>query len=97
MGEIAFQRRTRPWAVSATGSPGRNGESPMGGRAAWRLHPFVQRAHSLFVDTIRSLRALALSHTLGHRLSEEQDRPVSLLKRLVQVRPGHRGVFRVLR
>jgi unsaturated chondroitin disaccharide hydrolase len=41
-------------------------------------------AHSLFVDTIRSLRALALSHTLGHKLSEEQDRPVSLLERLVQ-------------
>jgi hypothetical protein len=41
-------------------------------------------AHSLFVDTIRSLRALALSHIFGHRLSEEQDRPVNLLERLVQ-------------
>ncbi|HXW07858.1 MAG TPA: hypothetical protein VD833_21690 [Vicinamibacterales bacterium] len=41
-------------------------------------------AHSLFVDTIRSLRALALSHRLGHRLSEEQDAPVNLLERLVQ-------------
>ena len=30
-------------------------------------------AHSLFVDTIRTLRALALSHVLGHRLFEEQD------------------------
>jgi len=27
-------------------------------------------AHSLFVDTIRSLRALALAHLLGHRLVE---------------------------
>jgi unsaturated chondroitin disaccharide hydrolase len=41
-------------------------------------------AHSLFVDTIRSLRALALAHLLGHRLAEEQDLPVSLLERLLQ-------------
>ena len=41
-------------------------------------------AHSLSVDTIRSLRALALSHLLGHRLVEEQDAQVSLLTRLVQ-------------
>jgi hypothetical protein len=41
-------------------------------------------AHSLFVDTIRSLRALALAHRLGHRLSEEQDAQVSLLDRLIQ-------------
>ena len=40
-------------------------------------------AHSLFVDTIRSLRALAMSHILGHRLSEEQDASVSLLERLL--------------
>jgi hypothetical protein len=40
--------------------------------------------HSLFVDTIRSLRALALSHALGHHLLEEHDRRVSLLQRLVQ-------------
>ena len=41
-------------------------------------------AHSLFVDTIRSLRALALAHMLGHRLFEEQDSSVSLIERLVQ-------------
>jgi hypothetical protein len=41
-------------------------------------------AHSLFVDTIRSLRALALSHLLGHRLAEEQDASISLLERLLQ-------------
>lgn len=41
-------------------------------------------AHSLFVDTIRSLRALALAHRLGHRLNEEQDAPVNLLERLLQ-------------
>jgi hypothetical protein len=40
--------------------------------------------HSLFSDTIRSMRALALSHQLGHRLMGEMDRPISLLKRLVE-------------
>ena len=40
--------------------------------------------HSLFVDTIRSLRALAVSHKLGHVLMEENDRQVSLLERLKQ-------------
>ena len=38
--------------------------------------------HSLFVDTIRSLRALALAHKLGHVLMEENDQPVCLLDRL---------------
>ena len=36
------------------------------------IHSF-NGAHSLFVDTIRSLRALALGHVLGQRLMEEQD------------------------
>jgi len=40
-------------------------------------------AHSLFVDTIRSLRSLALAHLLGHRLMEEQDANVNLLDRLL--------------
>ncbi len=39
--------------------------------------------HSLFVDTIRSLRALALAHRLGHALMGENDERVSLLARLV--------------
>jgi unsaturated chondroitin disaccharide hydrolase len=47
------------------------------------IHSF-NGAHSLFVDTIRSLRALAMSHLLGHRLFEEQDSTVSLIERLVQ-------------
>lgn len=39
--------------------------------------------HSLFVDTIRSLRALAVAHRLGHPLMGENDRRISLLERLV--------------
>ena len=33
--------------------------------------------HSLFADTIRSLRALAVSHQLGHVLMGEGDKPIS--------------------
>jgi len=47
------------------------------------IHSF-NGPHSLFVDTLRSLRSLALSHALGHVLLEENDRRVSLLERLVQ-------------
>jgi unsaturated chondroitin disaccharide hydrolase len=39
---------------------------------------------SLFSDTIRSLRALALAHRLGHRLMGENDVAISLLDRLIQ-------------
>jgi unsaturated chondroitin disaccharide hydrolase len=39
--------------------------------------------HSLFVDTIRSLRSLAIAHQLGHMLLTENDRKVSLLDRLI--------------
>jgi hypothetical protein len=40
--------------------------------------------HSLFADTIRSMRSLALSHLLGHALMGENDRKISLLGRLLQ-------------
>lgn len=47
------------------------------------IHSF-NGAHSLFVDTIRTVRALMLSHQLGHAIWEENDRRVSLLERGVQ-------------
>jgi unsaturated chondroitin disaccharide hydrolase len=40
--------------------------------------------HSLFVDTLRTLRALALAHQLGHTLMDENDRRISLLERVVK-------------
>jgi unsaturated chondroitin disaccharide hydrolase len=39
--------------------------------------------HSLFADTVRSLRALAVAYTLGHVLMGERDRKISLLERLL--------------
>jgi len=40
--------------------------------------------HSLFVDTIRTLRALVVSHRLGHALMGEGDRKIGLLDRAIQ-------------
>ncbi len=40
--------------------------------------------HSLFVDTMRSLRSLAVAHMLGHVLMGERDQRISLLQRLIQ-------------
>ena len=37
--------------------------------------------HSLFCDTIRSVRSLLLAHRLGHRLFAENDEQISLLDR----------------
>lgn len=47
------------------------------------IHTF-NGPHSLFADTIRSLRALAVSHKLGHALMGEGDRKISLLARLIE-------------
>ena len=39
--------------------------------------------HSLFIDTIRSMRSLGVAHQLGHRLLGERDQPIDLLERLI--------------
>jgi hypothetical protein len=40
--------------------------------------------HSLFSDTIRSMRALVLAHQLGHALMGEGDKPINLLHRSIE-------------
>lgn len=47
------------------------------------IHSF-NGAHSLFVDTIRSCRALMVSHLLGHHLQAENDVKINLLDRALQ-------------
>jgi unsaturated chondroitin disaccharide hydrolase len=47
------------------------------------VHSF-NGSHSLFVDTIRSLRSLGVAHRLGQVLMGEQDRKISLLERLLR-------------
>lgn len=46
------------------------------------IHSFNGK-HSLFIDTVRSLRVCALSHLLGHELLGEQDCRIDLLERLL--------------
>ena len=40
-------------------------------------------SHSLFIDTIRTLRICCIAHTLGHSLQGEQDERVNLLTRAI--------------
>jgi hypothetical protein len=47
------------------------------------IHSF-NGAHSLFVDTIRSCRALVVSHCLGHVFQGEGDVKINLLERAIQ-------------
>lgn len=47
------------------------------------IHSF-NGPHSLFVDTIRSCRSLAVAHQLGQVLAGEQDARISLLQRCVE-------------
>ena len=47
------------------------------------IHSF-NGAHSLFIDTIRTLRVCAVAHQLGHALIGEQDKRINLLARLLQ-------------
>lgn len=47
------------------------------------IHSF-NGAHSLFVDTIRSCRALVVSHCLGHVFQAEGDAKINLLERTIQ-------------
>ena len=41
-------------------------------------------AHSLFIDTLRSLRSLAVAHQLGHVLMGERGQRICLLQRLIE-------------
>lgn len=68
-------------ALKASGAVQARRWTPIAGGGGF-IHSF-NGPHSLFVDTVRSLRVLALAHRLGHVLLEEGDQPVSLLERLV--------------
>jgi hypothetical protein len=52
------------------------------GESAGYIYSF-NGPHSLFIDTMRSLRSLAVAHQLGHVLMGEHDQKISLLQRLV--------------
>jgi unsaturated chondroitin disaccharide hydrolase len=77
-----WQARFYELALKVSGAVQAARWTPLGPDLGY-IHSF-NGPHSLFADTIRSLRALALAHQLGHVLMEEGDRPVSLLGRLLQ-------------
>ena len=77
----AWEMRSYALALRVTGAVQSRRWTPIPGGGF--IYSF-NGAHSLFVDTIRTLRALALAHVLGHRLFEEQDLQVNLLERLLQ-------------
>lgn len=80
--EDAWERNFYEIALKNSGAVQANRWTSLGGEEGF-IYSF-NGPHSLFADTIRSLRTLALSHRLGHVLMGEKDLRVSLLRRLVE-------------
>ena len=80
--EDAWERRYYELALKCSGAVQAMRWSRIAGGSGY-IYSF-NGPHSLFVDTIRSLRALAVSHRLGHVLMGENDRRVSLVERLIE-------------
>ena len=68
-------------AVKASGAVQASRWTSLGERRGY-IYSF-NGSHSLFIDTIRSLRILGVAHQLGHALCAEQDKRVNLLQRLL--------------
>src|SRR6185436_6193668 len=80
--EAAWERRFYELALKASGAVQAARWTRLGPDAGY-VYSF-NGPHSLFADTIRSMRALAIAHQLGHVLMGEGDKPISLLTRLLQ-------------
>ncbi len=78
----AWERRFYELALKVSGAVQAARWTALGKDAGY-IHSF-NGPHSLFADTVRSLRALAMSHQLGHVLMGEGDRAIPLLSRLLQ-------------
>ena len=78
--ENAWERRFYELALKVSGAVQAKRWTDLGDHRGF-IHSF-NGPHSLFVDTIRSLRALALAHKLGQPLCEENDLKIPLLARL---------------
>jgi unsaturated chondroitin disaccharide hydrolase len=80
--EDAWQARFCELALKVSGAVQAARWTALGPDAGY-VHSF-NGPQSLFADTIRSMRALAVAHQLGHVLMGEGDRKISLLGRLLQ-------------
>jgi unsaturated chondroitin disaccharide hydrolase len=76
--ELAFYEM----AIKASGAVQANRWAIVGGGGGGYIYSF-NGEHSLFIDTMRTLRVLGLAHQLGHALMGEGDRSISLLGRLI--------------
>jgi unsaturated chondroitin disaccharide hydrolase len=79
--ESAWERAFYEMALKASGAVQARRWTDLGGGAGY-VYSF-NGPQSLFSDTIRSMRALALAHRLGHTLGGENDVHHSLLGRLL--------------
>jgi unsaturated chondroitin disaccharide hydrolase len=79
--ENVWERRFYEMALKCSGAvqAARWSNTPDGGY----IYSF-NGPHSLFVDTIRTIRSLGVAHRLGHALLGENDKKISLMDRLLQ-------------
>jgi unsaturated chondroitin disaccharide hydrolase len=77
-----WERRCYETALKCSAAVQAGRWTPLGAGGEGFIHSF-NGPHSLFVDTLRTLRALALGHRLGHVLLDEGGRRVALIDRLV--------------
>ena len=77
----SWERACYQNAILNSGAVQANRWTDLGGGTGF-IHSF-NGPHSLFADTIRSLRSLALAHWLGGELVGEQDAHTSLMDRLM--------------
>lgn len=84
-GKVPFNPREQDFyelALKISGAVQAARWTDLGGDSGGYIYSF-NGPHSLFIDTVRSLRSLALAHRLGHVLMGERDRRISLLDRLL--------------
>lgn len=80
--EDEWQRNFYELALKISGASQARRWTKLPGEGAGYIYSF-NGPHSLFVDTIRSCRALAVSHLLGHQYMDEGDKEISMLGRLI--------------
>ncbi len=90
--EDAWERKTYENAIAASGAvqaarwmgaqPGKPGADTAGATGLGYVYSF-NGPHSLFIDTMRTVRILGVAWQLGHVLMHENDKAANLLKRSV--------------
>jgi len=80
--ENAWERDFYELALKISGASQARRWTPLPGGGGY-IYSF-NGPHSLFVDTIRSCRILAVSHLLGHQYMDEGDQKISLFDRFLE-------------